>query len=52
MNWKNLIIIPMVILELIALAIGWTLAMIHKPTARAWCDFFMETLPDKEWYMK
>lgn len=40
----------MAILELVALAIGWGLAVTHKPTARRWAKFWMDTLPDGDWY--
>ena len=36
---KPLLIPPMVLLELSALAIGWALAWTHKPTARRWAAF-------------
>lgn len=47
---KPLLIPIMALLELSALAIGWSLAWTHKPTARRWAAFWMQNLPDGKWY--
>ena len=50
MNMKVLVFIPLVIMEVIALALGWVIAFIHHPTAARWCKFYMRVLPDPSWY--
>ena len=47
---RLLLILPMAVLEIIALGFGWLLAIIHKPTARSWVNFYMGVLPDGKWY--
>ena len=47
---RLLLILPMVVLEIIALGLGWLLFWIHKPAARWWVDLYMGVLPDGKWY--
>ena len=50
MVMKILLIIPMVIIEIICLIIGWILAVLHKPTAKKWVEWMLAKLPDGKWY--
>lgn len=47
---RIILIIPMAVLELCALALGWLLAFAHEPTACRWVMFYMRVLPNGEWY--
>jgi hypothetical protein len=47
---KIILIIPMAIIELLALAIGWVLAFIHRPTGVRWVNWCIRSLPDRDWY--
>lgn len=49
---KLLLTVPMALVELIALAVTWLLAVTHKPTARVWFGFWTKILPGREWYFR
>jgi len=48
---KKILLIPMSVIELFALLMGWVIAFIHKPTARLWTDWCIKNFPDVDWYL-
>ena len=45
------LLIPLAILaEVIALIVCWTLVIIHKPTATRLTGWFLDVLPDRDWF--
>jgi len=48
---KRFLLIPMCIIELFALLMGWVIAFIHKPTAKSWTDWCIKNFPDADWYL-
>lgn len=48
---RILLLIPMVLVELVLLALCWIVAIIHKPTAWRLTEWSIENLPAKDWYM-
>lgn len=47
---KKLLIIPMAIIELITLALGWVIAFIHRESGGKWVNWWIKKLPDPDWY--
>jgi len=47
---KNLLIIPMVIIEIILLLLNWVVAFISPRLGKRMVQWNMRVLPDKEWY--
>ncbi len=50
MKAKTLLIIPMMVIELILLALNWIVAIVHPATGRRFLEWNMRTLPSREWY--
>jgi len=47
---RILLIIPMAVIELILLLVGFVLALINTEIAERWASFWVKHLPDIDWY--
>ena len=47
---KNILFLPLVVVELFLLALGWSLALPFPKAAKRLTEWSIKTLPGRDWY--